>query len=175
MPERVESDARMSGVLSRRTFGACCALLFVACTRPYRVGDFVLVEWGDEKLLYPAYIIAKKGNSRFRVHFDGYPARWDEAVTLDRIQGLVSGQPVQPPPPRHVQIATGVDKEKAADSTPLGRYKVDDRIRVKWRGSVYRAVVLEVVGAEKLKIHYDGHESAWDEVIHVSRIVTTPQ
>lgn len=160
--------------MDRRRWLLGASLSFiVACSRPYRIGDFVLVEWGEEKLLYPAYVVAKKSNTRFRVHFDGYPARFDEDVTLDRISGFVTGSPVKPPPPEHVRLllpATEKDQEKA----PLGGYRVGDRIRVRFRGSIYRATVLEVVGPEKLKVHYEGHESAWDEVIETSRVLSTP-
>lgn len=166
--------ASRSAALDRRRWLLTAGLGFVAaCSRPYRIGDFVLVEWGEEKLLYPAYIVAKRSNTRFRVHFDGYPARFDEDVTLDRISGFVTGVPIKPPPPEHVRLllpTTEKDQEKA----PLGGYRVGDRIRVRFRGSIYRATVLEVVGPEKLKVHYEGHESAWDEVIETSRVLSTP-
>lgn len=148
--------------------------LLIACSRPFRVGDYVLVEWGEEGHLYPAFIIQKKGPTRFRVHYEGYPARWDEDVTLERIKELIQGQAPSPPPPRHVQIATGLDKKTQGEVAPMSRYKVEDRIRVRWRGSIYRATVIEVVSVEKIKIRYDGHEAAWDEVIDVSRIATGP-
>ncbi|HSC89239.1 MAG TPA: Tudor-knot domain-containing protein [Polyangiaceae bacterium] len=161
--------------LSRRACASfvLLALLGTGCNRPYRVGDHVLVEWGDEQLLYPAYVIQKKG-TRFRVHYDGYPARWDEDVTLERIQGLVMGPVNAPPPPRHVRLISGLDAKKREPAAPMSRYKVDDRIRVRWRGSIYRATVLQVISAEKLQVRYEGHESAWDEVIDVNRIVTSP-
>ena len=165
--------------LSRRgaleaAFGLGLGLVVTACARPFRVGDYVLVDWGDEGLLYPAYILQKKSNTRFRVHYEGYPARFDEDVTLERIKGLVHGPPPSPPPPRHVQILSGLDKAKADPSAPMSRYKVDDRVRVRWRGSIYRATVVEVVSPERLKVHYEGHESAWDEVIDITRIATGP-
>jgi len=153
---------------------AVAGLGSASCTRPYRVGDYVLVEWGDDGMLYPAYVLQKKGNGRFRVHYEGYPARWDEDVTLERVKGLVHGQPPSPPPPRHVQVVRGLDKDKPGTAAPMSRYKVDDRLRVRWRGSIYRATVLEIMSAEKLKVRYDGHEAAWDEVIDVSRIATGP-
>lgn len=154
---------------------ASLAVLFVTgCSRPFRVGDYVLVEWGEEGLLYPAYILQKKSSARFRVHYEGYPSRWDEDVTLERIKGLVQGQAPAPPPPHHVQIVSGLDKNKTGPAAPMSRYKPEDRIRVRWRGSIYRATVLEVVSAEKLKVRYDGHEAAWDEVIDVTRIATGP-
>ena len=36
----------------------------------YRVGERVSVKWCEG--VYPAYILAKKGPTRYRVHFDGY-------------------------------------------------------------------------------------------------------
>lgn len=168
------SEDRSERALPRRHFLVLGLLsgLLGACSRPYRVGDYVLVEWGEEKLLYPAYITQKKSQSRFRVHFEGYPVRWDEDVTIDRIKGLVQGKVTPPPVPRHVRLATGMDKE-LGERAVLSRYKEGDRLRVRFRGSIYRAIVLEVISADELKIRYEGHEAAWDEVIHVSRIVTS--
>jgi hypothetical protein len=144
-------------------------LFLLGCSRPYRVGDYVLVEWGDENHLYPAYVVQKKGTTRFRVHFDGYPARFDEDVTLDRVKGLVQGTPSAPPPPHHVRIATGLDK-KTTETPTLSHYKVGDHLKVRFRGSIYRATVLKVLSSDRLEIHYDGHESVWDEVISADRI-----
>lgn len=145
--------------------------LLLACSRPYRVGDHVLVEWGEERLLYPAFIIERKSKSRFRVHYEGYPSRWDEDLELVRIAGHVEGEVVAPPPPLKVRIARGFDAKKSGDA-PVSPFKEGDRVRVRWRESVYRAVVLEIVSTTELLIHYDGHEAAWDEVIPVSRVVS---
>jgi hypothetical protein len=147
--------------------------LVSACARPYRVGDHVLVEWGDENLKYPAFIIEKKNKSKFRVHYDGYPARWDEDVALPRIVGWVEGEVPHPPPPKQVRLARGLDGMDLRD-TPVSPFKVDDKIRVRWRESDYLAIVLEIVSSKELRVHYEGHESAWDEVVPVSRVVATP-
>lgn len=166
------------GDLSRRSClggGALlvAALALPACSRPYRVGDYVLVEWGDENQFYPAYIIEKRSKTRFRVHYDGYPSRWDEEIGLPRIQGYVEGEPPHPPPPKRVRLARGL-KPKKEGETPVSPFKEGDKVRVRWRESTYRATVLEIVSANELLIHYDGHESAWDEVIETSRVVSTP-
>jgi len=146
--------------------------VLIACARPYQVGDHVLVEWGEEKSLYPAFILERKSKSIYRVHFEGYPSRWDEDVSLPRIKGRVEGPVTQPPPPAFVQRSQG--RDKAAEGGVIGRYEVGDQLRVTWRGSTYRASVLEVVSPTEFLIHYEGHESAWDEVVPVARIVTTP-
>lgn len=144
---------------------------FGGCSRPYQVGDYVLVEWGEEKRFYPAYIIEKKPNARFRVHYEGYPARWDEIVALARIKGLVEGKVTPPPPPQKVRLALGLSPENKGAKAPVSQFKVGDRIKVKWRESVYRASVIEVVSASELRVHYEGHESAWDEIVPLSRLV----
>lgn len=148
-------------------------LVGLACSRPYQVGDHVLVEWGDEGHLYPAYIVRAKSRSAFRVHFEGYPARFDEDVGLPRIHGRAQSGAPHPPPPRHVRLLQGGDDPSPGEKQ-LARYKVGDKVRVSWRGSVYRATVLAVKSPTEFEIHYEGYESAWDEVVPAARIVTTP-
>lgn len=144
------------------------SLALVACKESYRVGDYVWVQWEGRD--YPAYIVDKPGSARFRVHYDGYEARWDEDVTLDRIKGRVDGPVTPPPPPEKVTKAAGVspkDSGPAARGTP---YKAGDRVRVQWRGSTYAATIVAVVGSDSYLVHYDGYEAAWDETVKVERI-----
>jgi hypothetical protein len=157
--------------VARRALLILALGLATGCSRPYQVGDYVLVEWGEDKLLYPAYIIEKKSKSRFKVHYEGYPTRWDETVQLPRIKNRVEGKVTHPPPPLKVRVAQGLKPEKKGAKVPVSQFKEGDRVKVKWRESVYRATVIEVVSANQLKVHYEGHESAWDEVVPVSRIV----
>lgn len=145
-------------------------LALSGCRKPYRVGDHVLVEWEQGKV-YPAYVLEVKGRSRYRVHFEGYDSRWDEDVSIDRIVGRVEGKVAAPPPPEKVTRAAGAPVGSAKPTGAHG-YRPGDRIRVMWRGSVYAAVVLEVHGKDRLLVHYEGHENAWDEVITLDRIVS---
>lgn len=163
-----------SGCFEARSRKVLCGLLLflaIACSRPYRVGDRVLVEWGEDKLLYPGFITEMRSKSRYRIHYEGYPSRWDETVALPRIKGIASGEVAPPPPPLKVRIARGISEKKRGESAPVSQFKEGDRVRVRWRDSVYRAQILEVVSASSLRIHYEAHESAWDEVVPLSRIV----
>ena len=147
-------------------------LLVWGCNKPYRIGEYVMVEWEGRE--YPAYIIAKKGRSRYRVHYEGFNSRWDEDVTLDRIKGRVRGAVKPPPPPPKVARASGLKPVPSGSSGKALRvapYKVGDRLRVRWRGSVYTARVLVVEAPDRFLVHYEGHESAWDESIELERIV----
>jgi hypothetical protein len=36
---------------------------------------------------------------------------------------------------------------------------------------VYPAIVLEVVARDRLRVHYEGLENAWDEVVGLDRLV----
>ena len=145
------------------------ALLLTACKEPYRVGEHVWVEWDGKN--YPAYIIEARGRGRFRVHFDGYESRWDDDVTIDRIKGRVTG-PVTAPPPEKVARAAGISPKAETSAAPVSPYKAGDKVKVRWRGSVYSATVTAVVAPDKFLIHYDGHEAAWDEIITLDRVVT---
>lgn len=143
--------------------------LLSACKDPYRVGEHVWVEWEGRD--YPAFIIEQESKARFRVHFDGYDARWDEDVTLDRIKGRVEGEAKSPPPPDRVARAMGLRPKPAGSSGAPSPYKVGDRVRVRWRGSVYSATVQAVPSSERCLIHYDGYGSEWDETVPIERII----
>jgi len=49
-------------------------------------------------------------------------------------------------------------------------YAVGDHVTVEWEGNVYPAMILEAVSPTKYKIHYDGYDPLWDEVIPRDRI-----
>jgi hypothetical protein len=157
--------------------GFPCAVLLAAlfaagagaCRPGYRVGEYVLVELDGEA--YPAYIVELKANGRFRVHYEGYDTRWDEDVGLERIQGLARPPIYRPPPPERVRRLEGTITTASGHSAPPSAYKAGDRVRVRWRGSVYPATIVEVLSNDRFVVQYDGHEAAWNEAVGVDRIV----
>jgi len=164
----VRSRARLT--IARLGWLLVVPLAVAGCKRPYRIGERVLVEWEEGKL-YPAYVVDVRGTARYRVHFDGYDERWDEEVGVDRIRGRIEGSVAPPPAPAKVVRAAGAPTGSGA--VGLGNpYRVGDRVRVTWRGSVYAATVLEVAGKGHLLVHYDGYESAWDEKVPLERVIT---
>lgn len=148
---------------------AAALALAPGCRKPYRVGDYVWVEWDGRN--YPGYIIDKKGPDRYRVHLDGYDSRWDQDVPLDRIKGMVEGPVAPPPPPEKVARAAGLTSKEAGVQAAVSPYRAGDRVRVKWRGSVYAATIIGVISSDQYLVHYDGHETAWDETVGSDRIV----
>lgn len=50
------------------------------------------------------------------------------------------------------------------------QYAIGDHVLVTWEGNVYPAEVIEVVGPTKFKIHYQGYDDIWDEVVPRERI-----
>ncbi len=147
------------------------ALVLAACKKPYRVGEHVLVEWEPGKL-YPAHVLEVNGPARYRVHFDGYDSHWDEDVGIDRIRGRVQGAVTPPPPPAKVARALGAPTGSATVAEGINPFREGDRVRVTWRGSVYGAIVLKAVGRDRVLVHYEGHENAWDEEVVLDRIVS---
>lgn len=151
-------------------------IVFSGCKEDYRVGEYVAVEWCDG--IYPAFVTAKRNRTRFRVHLEGYESRWDTDVNYEQIRGRLEAPP-SPSPPLcdRVARALGIKKLQTSKGGKSGsgkasQYKVGAKVKVSWRGSTYRATILEVVDSTRVKVHYDGHESAWDEVVPSDRIVT---
>lgn len=132
-----------------------------ACKAKYGVGDHVLVQW--ERGDYPAYIVDAPKPSKFKVHYDGYDAAWDEEVPLARIKGMVEGVVIPPEPPAKVRA-------KAIQAAQKNTYKLKDRVRVEWHGQIYPATVTGIVGQEQYRVTYDGYDHEWDEIVGLSRI-----
>jgi hypothetical protein len=145
------------------------ALLLVGCRRAHQVGDHVLVTWrgGD----YAAVIVGVEGPSKFHVHYDGFSDDWDEVIPATRIRGRLSTAPTPAPagaPP--VKIRSKTAASGSAAPSPPSVYHVGDRVRVEWHGSMYTANVIQVLGDDRYRVHYEGYGSEWDEDIALSRI-----
>ena len=148
--------------------GVGCAVL-AACRENLRIGDHVLVEYDGRRC--PGYVIDKKRDTRFRIHFDFEGYDWEDEVAADHVLGRVQDATAECPLPARVRASLGlVETPKSPDrGSP---YRVGDRVRVRWRGSVYPASVTTVLAPDTVIVHYQGHEDAWDETINIDRIET---
>ena len=138
-------------------------LLLLGCSSPYRVGDRVLVEWDGND--YPASILVIESQARFRVHYEGYESIWDESVPATRVKGKVKGHVPPPPPPPRVRA-----RMNPGNKAPISTFRQGDRVKVEWKGAPYSATILEVLGNERYRVHYDGYDANWDETVDISRI-----
>lgn len=159
------------GVLGYRArpYLAALWLSLLGCRESYRIGDHVIVEYDGQHC--PGYVIEKKSETRVRVHFDFEGYNWQDDVSVDRLLERVE-EPVQGCAlPARVRATLGLlaTSKSQAQTSP---YRVGDRVRVRWRQSVYPATVTEVRAADTVVVHYHGHEDAWDEAINVDRIET---
>ncbi len=137
------------------------ALWVAACNRGYRVGDEVMVEWEGKD--YPAVILSASGPTKFKVHYEGYDETWDEVVPRSRMKGLRVGGEVRPEPPAKV-------RQKALEAAQTNTYRVGDHVRVEWRERLYPAQIIDVVGKERYRVHYEGYPSEFDENVGLARI-----
>jgi hypothetical protein len=151
---------------------ASTSLVLPACADNYRIGDQVLVDYEGNRC--PGYVIDQKSRTRFRIHFDFEGYEWQEDVSFDKVLGRVKSQPPPCPLPRKVRLALGL-QSTPTEQQQASPYRVGDRIRVRWRQSVYPATVLQIAGADRLLVHYEGHEKVWDETISADRIVDRHQ
>ena len=152
---------RWAALRAPRVLALVAALLLLACSRSYRTGDEVMVEWEGKE--YPAVILATDGPTKFKVHYDGYDDVWDEVVIRSRIKGLRKGNEVPPEPPAKV-------RQKAALAAQTNTYRLGDHVRVEWNGRYYPAQIVDVVGKERYRVHYEGYGSEWDENVSLNRI-----
>jgi hypothetical protein len=141
----------------------------LGCRESLRIGEHVLVEYDGRSC--PGYVIDKKSETRLRIHFDFEGYDWQDDVAVDRVLGKVQG-PVQPCAlPERVRATLGLlgTPKSRARTSP---YQVGDRVRVRWRQSIYPATVTEVHAADRVVVHYHGHEDVWDEAISIDRILS---
>lgn len=139
----------------------------LSCNQPYRIGEHVWVDLDGPR--YRAFIVDRASSGRFRVQFEGCDTHWQRDVTLEKIVGRLDETEAQRAPSVVACSPVGVAAKGAAGglATP---YKVGDRIRVRWRGSVYTASVAGVMAPDRFLVHYEGHEAAWDEVVPLERV-----
>lgn len=139
------------------------------CKERYIVGDYVMVEWeGNE---YPAMVVGVEGPARYRVHYQDYDEIWDESVSASRIKSRITGKVSPPPPPLKVLRRGGAPVgSQDLDGGIVSRFEKGQIVKVWWHGNLYRATILEVLGDERYRIHYDGFGPEWDETIDISRI-----
>jgi hypothetical protein len=152
-----------------RTWALLAISALAGCRRSHQVGDHVLVDWrgGD----YPAVIVSVEGPSKFHVHYDGFSEDWDEVIPATRIRGRLSTTPTAPPPgpaPSHARAKAAASGSAAP--VPPSVYRVGDRVRVEWHGSIYQATVVAALGDDRYRVHYEGYGNEWDEDIALSRI-----
>jgi len=140
---------------------ALFALAGVGCGQSYRVGDQVMVEWDGKE--YQAVILAVDGPTKYKVHYDGYDDAWDETVQKARVKGPCNGDEVRPDPPAKV-------RQKALEAAQTNTYRVGDQVRVDWRGRFYPAQIIDVVGKEKYRVHFDGYGDEFDENVGLARM-----
>jgi hypothetical protein len=151
-------------LLLARALAGLLLLALGGCSRPYRVGDRVLVDW--EGAEYPASVLVVESPGRFRVHYEGYDSVWDESVPATRIKGRVSGNPRHPPPPSKVRARVA----GSAQGAPPSLYKVGDRVKIDWKGAYYPGTIVAVLGGERYRVHYDGYDANWEENVDLNRL-----
>lgn len=156
-----------SGVCGCLALSLVLAGVLGGCDKPHRIGEHVWVRWDSGR--YRAFVVARMGEARYRVQFEGCDGTWQRDVPVENVEGRVEDSEAVRSPERVACAPNG----PAARSSAQGRnssYKVGDRVRVRWRDSVYQASIAQVVSPDRFLVHYDGYESAWDEVVSLDRI-----
>ncbi len=157
----------MVSMLANQLVVISLALTLAQCSRRNRIGEHIWVM--QEGVPVRAFIIERIGDARVRVQFEGCDTTWQREITTDRIIGRVSDTEAARLPARPACAPTNAARK--GDTIGLGApVKVGDRIRVRWRGSAYNATVAGILASDRVIVHYEGFENAWDEVVPIDRI-----
>jgi hypothetical protein len=148
---------------------AGCIGSALSCRESLRIGDHVLVQYEGHSC--PGYVIERKSETRLRIHFDFEGYDWQDDVSIDRVLGTVQGAVQSCALPDRVRATLGL-LGSSKSNVRTSPYQVGDRVRVRWRQSIYPATVTEVRTADTVVVHYHGHEDVWDEVINTDRILS---
>lgn len=62
------------------------------------------------------------------------------------------------------------DKAPAAQPPAKAAWKAGDKVDVEWEKDWWKAVIMEVQGADAFKVHYVGHSDGWNEVVKAERV-----
>lgn len=119
----------------------------------WKAGDKIEIKWGSH--WYAGEVLEVDGD-RYKVHYDGYGANWDEWATLERLRDKDDARSVSP-----AKEVTPVDA--AVD------WKAGDRVEAKSYGSWYPATVLEA-GEGKWRVTFDGYASGSDAWVEADGI-----
>jgi len=137
-----------------------------------KVGDAIQVEWYGS--WWPAEVVSLRKDGRVKIHYSGWGSSWDEVVPRSRIRtggeaieedeggAVIHAGPVASP-----HLGQPLPGKPVSASTPL---KAGDRVLAEQYGSWWAAEVLGVQDGGRVKIHYVGWESSWDEVVPRGRL-----
>ena len=157
----------MARANAARLVAVALAFTSLQCSKRNRIGEHIWVL--HEGVPVRAFIVERSGEARIRVQFEGCDATWQREIAADRITGRVSDAEAARLPARPACAATSA----ARKGDPVGLaapVKVGDRIRVRWRGSTYNASVAGILASDRILVHYEGFENAWDEIVPMDRI-----
>lgn len=146
----------------------------------FAVGDKVDVKWNGS--WWKAEILAVN-TPKYRVHYTGWSASWDEDVTSDRVRTATAGASQGTETTAATATATAPAASSAAPvaaptpapaSAAVAAWKVGDKVDVQWNGAWWAGQILSVNGAQ-YKVHYIGWASSWDETVTTARLrASTP-
>ncbi len=148
-------------------------------TASYAAGDKVDVNWKGS--WWKGEVVAVKGD-KFRIHYVGWSATWDEDVGADRLRAPTAtaqaGTEATPAPSASVETtAASATAEPAASAAPTATvaaakkaaYKAGDRVDINWKGSWHQGRVVSLVGTQ-FRVHYLGWGANWDENVGADRL-----
>ena len=155
-----------------------CKTPKVVVAAKYKASDVVDILWNGS--WYEGSILAVATGDKYRVHYAGYGASWDEWVTGARLRTKTgkankgSGAAIAPTAsvPSKPSASTALAPSASASTAPAvttSSFAVGEAVNILWKGSWYPGKIIGVSGA-LYRVHYDGYDASWDESVSVGRL-----
>jgi hypothetical protein len=140
---------------------------------PLSEGDSVQIEWGGS--WWPGKVLSVEEDGTVRIHYDGYDNSWDENVPRTRLRlpgeaptgGGAAQAATNPGPVEADPLRAALSTRPVTERTRLAP---GDALHVEWGGRWWAGSVVRVEDDGRVRIHYEGWASSWDETVPRSRL-----
>lgn len=156
----------------------------------FSAGQPVLCEWRGQ--WWPASVLEVLGDDLYLIHYDGYSSSWDETVNASRLAlrsakvprayagsgiavGVIIVALIAGIGAASVVLGGGSSSSPSATSAPAvyatpGQLVLGQAVVVQWSGRWWNATVIAVYPDGRVRVHYDGWASSWDEDVTIDRV-----
>lgn len=153
---------------------ASLVLASAAAAADFKPGDRVEVKWRG-KWFAAEVLEAKKG--KWKVHYQGYDAEWDEWVGAARVRAPKTSTVSAGGAAATDAPAAGTDRRpagRAGGPAGISSLKKGDKVEMEFRGAWYPATVVEAPGNGTVRVHPDGWADSWKEDVGPDRLRSLP-
>ena len=133
-----------------------------------RVGQ--VLQANDGHGWYAARVLHLKPDGQVRIHYIGWTSHFDEDVPRSRLQLDPEAISKARESVREANLEFGLREPSGLEVSEQTELRPGQHLLVEWGGQWWAGGVLELRPDGKVKVHYIGWDSTWDELVPRSRL-----